>query len=131
MTTSPRRVATTATDGQIDKELYERAAYSLIWKFDAIEEQAAKGRPAPRPQPFTDPVVYRAYADKLGQHANNVAGAARCIQALNGFLCDAHMRLDRLDPSLRAELEQRARELGSAPWGGIPLSAFPDPEDVE
>lgn len=130
MTMPPIRDASPPADGQMDKALYERAAYSLIWKFDSAHELAAEGWPA-APQAITDPAAYRAYADKLAQRANNLDWSARCIQALNGFLCDPHSRLDRLDGSLRAELEQRARELGTTPWGGIPLSAFPDPEDVE
>ncbi|EGJ11960.1 hypothetical protein [Rubrivivax benzoatilyticus] len=137
MTTSHSRGATSAADGQIDRELYERAAYALFWKFESVLERAAVGELRP-PQVSGDSASYRACADKLAQHANKVAQhankvqeAARCSQALARLLRDPHMQLERLEPSLRAQLEQKARELGSAPWGGIPLSAFPDPEDVE
>lgn len=129
MTMSPKPIAPPPADKEIDQVLLERAAYTMLWALDSTEQRAAAGPLLPHAS--RDPADYRTYANNLGQHANTVHETARRARALAWFLGDPPRRLDRLDLSLRAELEQKARHLGSKPWGGIPLSAFPDPEDVE
>ncbi|MBZ8138842.1 hypothetical protein CLD22_02870 [Rubrivivax gelatinosus] len=129
MTTSPKPGASPQAAKEIDPVLLERAAYAMLWALDSTEQCAAAGPLLP--QGSREPADYRTYADKLGQHANTLHETARRSRALAWFLGDPPGRLDRLDMSLRAELEQKARDLGSKPWSGIPLSAFPDPDDVE